>query len=350
MLVVLLPGPLDARTGGSEYDRRVVASLRAGGPWTAVEIHALDPGFPFPTPHAREDAARTLAALPDRTPVVIDGLALGVLPREVAREAGRLRIVGLVHHPLALETGLDPATAAALEASERDALAAVRHVVVTSRRTAAALQAYGVTSDRITVAEPGTDRAPIARGSGGSVVQMLAVASLTPRKGHALLVEALAKVGRRDWRLTCVGSLDRDPATTARLRAVLRASGLEAQVDLAGEGDAAAVAAWYDRSDLFVLPTLYEGYGMAVAEAVARGLPVVSTTTGAIPDIVGADAGLLTAPGDREALGRALAAVIADADLRARLAEGARRARLRLPTWDAAAATIGTVLERVTRE
>ena len=54
----------------------------------------------------------------------------------------------------------------------------------------------------------------------------------------------------------------------------------------------------YDRTDVFVLATLRETYGMAVAEALAHGLPVVSTSTGAIPALVGTDAGLLVAPGD----------------------------------------------------
>ena len=106
----------------------------------------------------------SLAAIPDGATVLVDGLALGALPDEIARERERLRVIALVHHPLAAETGLDPAVAAALEDSERRALAAVRFVVVTGRGTAAALAQYGVAPERIAVVEPGTDRAPLARG------------------------------------------------------------------------------------------------------------------------------------------------------------------------------------------
>jgi glycosyltransferase involved in cell wall biosynthesis len=169
------------------------------------------------------------------------------------------------------------------------------------------------------------------------------VATLTPRKGYELLVRALTAIPRGNWRLTCAGSLDRDAETVARVRDLIRAGRLEDRVSLAGEMDAAALAVEYDRADLFVLPTFYEGYGMAVAEALARGLPVVSTATGAIAELV-QDGGIVVPPGDPAAFSAALAEVIADAPLRARLAEGARRVRDRLPTWDMAAAAMSNAL------
>src|SRR5262252_9009511 len=145
---VVIPGDLEIRTGGYGYDRRIIAGLRDRG-WR-VDVHRLDDSFPTPTPAAREHAARVLAAIPDGAAVLVDGLALGALPSEVAHEAGRLKVVALVHHPLAEETGIDPALAARLKISETCALAAVRSVVVTSRNTAARLGEYGVASHRIT--------------------------------------------------------------------------------------------------------------------------------------------------------------------------------------------------------
>jgi glycosyltransferase involved in cell wall biosynthesis len=352
---VVVPGDLETRTGGYGYDRRIIAGLRARG-WT-VHVVRLDDSFPTPTAAARDGAARALAAVPDGSLVVIDGLALGALPEEIEREAPRLTIVALVHHPLAAETGIDADLAAALEISERRALAAARSVVVTSRTTAAALADYGVATDRITVVEPGTDSAPLARGSnsqppvsspGPQEVSLLCVATLTPRKGYEILLSALAAIPHKNWRLTCAGSRDRDPTTVARVCAMIRGSGLEDRVSLAGDLDSEALAAEYDRADLFVLPTLYEGYGMAVAEALARGLPVVSTATGAIGHLVG-DGGIVVPPGDLPAFTSALSEVIADARLRGQLAEGARRARERLPTWGVAAAEMADALERAAR-
>ena len=345
-MYVVIPGDLETRTGGYGYDRRIIAGLRGLG-WT-VHVLGLDEGFPTPAPAARERAARTLAAIPDRSLVLVDGLALGALPDEIERAAGRLQIVALVHHPLAAETGLDPALASALAISERRALAAARSVVVTGRATASRLaHDYGVPVERTTVIEPGTDPAPLARGSADSSqlseVALLCVATLTPRKGHELLISALADIPERNWRLTCAGSLDRDVATVARVRAQLRETGLEDRVSLAGDMNAGALASEYDRADLFVLPTLYEGYGMAVAEALARGLPVVSTATGAIADLAG-DAAIVVPPGDLPTFTAALSRAIGDRDLRARLAAGARRVRDRLPTWEAATAAMAQAL------
>jgi glycosyltransferase involved in cell wall biosynthesis len=345
-LVFIIPGRLETRTGGYEYDRRMVAGLRARG-WP-VEVRELDGDFPHPTRAALDEAARVLAALADRRTVLIDGLALGAMPAQVEREASRLRIVALIHQPLAAEIGIGRATAAELEASERRAIAAASLVIVTGKATSGAVASYGVASPLIAVVEPGTDRAPLARGShDGAPLHLLCVATLTPGKGHDILLRALAAVPHGNWRLTCAGSLDRHPPTAARLRARLRADGLEARVSLVGDLDAVTLAACYDAADLFVLATLYETYGMAVAEALARGLPVVSTASGAICELVGDDAGLVVPAGDAGAFASALSRVLADAPLRARLAEGARRVRDRLPTWDDAVARMAAALDRV---
>ena len=358
-LVVIVPGTLDTCSGGYEYDRRIAAGLRDRG-W-AVEVRELGGSFPHPTSDTLARAARVLGEIPDETVVVVDGLALGALPDEIEREAGRLRLVALVHHPLAAETGLDPSTASRLEQSERRALGVARTVVVTSRATAENLASYSVDRQRIAVVEPGTDRAPVARGSGEGCVHLLCVAAVIPRKGHEVLVQALTDVPERNWRLTCLGNLDRDPLTVERLRARVVAGDLSDRVVLAGEGHGSVVAAHYDRADVFVMPTLHEGYGMAVAEALVRGLPVVGTATGAIPDLlnglsddVGRHhdehgpmellAGLLVPPGDVDRLAAALSLVIRDVEVRNRLARGARRVRDCLPSWEEASDKMAQVL------
>jgi glycosyltransferase involved in cell wall biosynthesis len=350
-IAILVPGCLQTRTGGYEYDRRMVAGLRERG-WP-VDVRELDASFPHPTPAARDDAACHLAMLPEGTTVLIDGLALGTLPAEVEREASRLKIVALVHLPLAAEIGLDRETAARLEASERRALTAAALVVVTGRSTIAALSKYGVEIDRIALVEPGTDRAPLSRGSMGAPLNLLSVAAITAGKGHEILIRALEALPGRDWHLTCAGSLDRDPSTVERLRARLRSNGLEHRVSLAGELDFGALEICYNRADLFVLATLHETYCMAVAEALAHGLPIVSTTTGAIPQLVGGrrtgehPAGLLVPPGDADAMAAALVKVVGDRHLREQLAEGARRVRDRLRTWDEAVDRMAAALTAV---
>jgi glycosyltransferase involved in cell wall biosynthesis len=340
-----VPGSIKGRTGGYAYDRRIIAELGQRG-WT-IEIVELNDSFPEPTAAALVGAARALAAIPDGATVVVDGLAFGAMPAEVEREASRLRLVALVHMPLASEVGIDPDVAARREATERRALGAASLVVVTGRWTVSALERYDVGRHRIALVEPGTDRAPVAHGSGGSPVRLLCVATVNPGKGHETLIRALASLrAERSWHLTCAGSLTRHPPTVDRVRALVRSEGLDDRVSLAGELDGAALEAAYDNADLFVLATLRETYGMAVAEALAHGLPVVTTATGAAADLVGA-AGALVPPGDEAALAAALSPVIGDADLRGRLAAVARQMRERLPAWADAGATMSAALERI---
>jgi glycosyltransferase involved in cell wall biosynthesis len=358
-VVVVVPGPIGARTGGSIYDRRIVDGLRSRG-WN-VGVREVEP---------RHDGDDVYAALPDGALVLADGLVFSARPELAERHASRLRFVPLVHLPLAEEPGLTPERAAMLEQGERRAVACAAAVVVTGSRTLDTMTRYGVPRKRIAVVTPGTDRAPLARGSRGAepgtarpvgtgtvvasslsrtldgAVHLLTVATVNAGKGHALLVRALAEIEPAAWRLTCVGSLDRDPAAVARLRALITTLGLAERVMFAGELDDAGVSAAYDAADVFVLPTLHETFGMAVAEAIARGLPVVSTPTGAIAEIAG-DGALLVPPGDVVQLSVTLRRVIGDPTLRNRLAAGARAARERLTSWDTALDKMCAVLTAV---
>jgi glycosyltransferase involved in cell wall biosynthesis len=346
-LVIAVPGRLETPTGGYIYDRRMAQGLSQRG-WS-VEVRELDDSFPYPTPAALEHAARVLGELPDLTRVVVDGLALGAMPDVIEHEARRLRIAALVHLPLGVDISIDRHTAVRLEALERRAFAAAALIIVTGRSTLPLLAGYGIANSKIVVVEPGTARAPLARGSGefARPLRLLSVGTLNPNKGHEILMEALSTVPYRDWHLTCAGSLTRHPQTTERVRAAIRRLGLDDHVTLAGELDAGTLDEHYDRADVFVLATLQETYGMAVAEALARGLPVVSTTTGAIPDLVGAHAGLLAPPGEAKAFAEALERVMGDSQLLAQLAEGARRVRDRLPDWECAFSQMAAALERL---
>jgi glycosyltransferase involved in cell wall biosynthesis len=280
---------------------------------------------------------------------MVDGLALGAMPEVVTPHARRLQLVALVHHPLAAESGLRPEDAEALDQSERLSLRSVRHVVVTSHATADALACYGVDRSRTSVVPPGTDEAPLARGSADSIVNIVCVATVTPRKGHDVLIDALIPLDSLPWRLTCIGSLTRSPETTDRLRRKISDAALAERVNLAGELRGSELASYFQAADLFALATRHEGYGMAVAEAIAHGVPVISTRTGAIPEIVGGRAGLLVPPNDDEAFREALARVLRDPALLSSLRQGAQRARDNLPRWPESCATMSAVLEGLMR-
>lgn len=339
----VLPGDLDAPTGGYRYDRRIIAGLRQAG-W-AVDVQALDASFPFPSAAALDHAAALIAGLPDGTRVVVDGLAFGAMPDIAQQHARRLRLIALVHLPLALETGLAAPVRQHLFDSERRALAAARRVIVTSAAMARGLADFDVAPARIRVVEPGTEPAALATGSGTDSLTLLCAATLSPRKGHAVLIEALAGLQDRRWTLHCAGSESFDDVTAAAVRAAIAAHGLGARVHLHGALDEAALHTLYAQADAFVLPSYFESYGMVLAEALARGLPVISTSAGAIPDTVPPAAGVLLPPGDAVALRQALARLMDEPAWRATLAEGARAARTRLPTWPMAVSRFAAALQ-----
>jgi glycosyltransferase involved in cell wall biosynthesis len=346
-LEFLIPGDLQSPTGGYGYDRCIIDGLRQLG-WR-VNVGALDGSFPLPTAVALEQAEAVFSRIPDGGRVMVDGLALGAMPQVAARHADRVRLVALVHHPLASETGLSPEIAKHLEQSERASLRSARHVIVTSEATAVALAPYDVERSRISVIVPGTDEAALAPGSRDGITRLLCVATLTSRKGHDLLIDALARLTSLRWTLTCVGSLTQSPDTVVAIRQQIQRVALGERVALAGALTGDALEAAFQAADLFVLPTRHEGYGMVVAEALARGMPVISTRTGAIPDLVGPNAGLIVPPDDGAALHEALARVLRDPALLASLREGAREARDNLPRWRDSSKAMSRALEQAAR-
>lgn len=336
-----VPGDPATLTGGYIYARKLMDALPAAG-WTPRLLSWPD-GFPYPSGDDLETVRASLDALPSAATVLIDGLAYGTLPPPLL--AGRTqRLVALVHHPLALESGLARADAERLAAAERAALAHARAVVAASPATARTLAAdYAVPADRLHVAVPGTARAARAAGSGAAPF-LLTVGTLTPRKGHDVLVRALARLADLPWTAAFVGSRTRDPATAANIAALIAAGGLQDRIACTGEMSGDALAAMYDRADLFVLSSRHEGYGMVFAEALARGLPVVGCAAGAVSETVPPSAGLLVPPDDVDALADALRRVLADADLRRALGDAAWAHGRRLPTWDDTARAVAAAL------
>jgi len=196
------------------------------------------------------------------------------------------------------------------------------------------------------VAEPGTDPAPRAAGT-GAPLQLLSVGSVVPRKAYATLVRALGPLNERDWRLTIAGPTDRSALALADLQAAMRETGLAKRITMTGPVGERELAGLYARADLFVLASLYEGYGMVLAEALARGLPIVCTTGGAAAETVPDAAAIKVAPRDTGALRAALARVMDDADLRRRLGDAAWAAARTLPRWEETARAIAGVIREV---
>jgi glycosyltransferase involved in cell wall biosynthesis len=327
----------------------MVTGLRKLG-WT-VTVHSLEGAFPAGDECAEASLSAALASVPDGETVLMDGLGMGALPGPVRAHAGRLVLLGLVHHPLADETGLEPEEQTRLAALEREALAACSGVIVTSPFTATRVESFGVPRARVRAVLPGTDPARPAVGPrAGEAPRLLCVGSVIPRKGQDVLVRALARLKHMQWSCVCAGSLERAPAYAASVQALTREADLADRIEFPGECRDQVLEDLFQRAALFVLPSHYEGYGMALTEALARGLPVVSTTGGAVPHTVPGSASILLPPGDEAALADALGHLLAGtagAARRAQLASAARQHALKLPSWDRAAQAFAKAVQEL---
>lgn len=336
-----IPGDLRSPTGGYAYDRRVIDLL----PTFGVNIqHVRLPGsFPLPSARDLEDTRSALAAVANGAPLIVDGLAYGAFPQAIV-DSLQGRVIALVHHPLFLETGLPHARKVELKATEEIALARADHVIVTSRTTARILVEHmGLSHDKVTVAEPGTDPACRATGT-GSPLTILAVGAVLPRKGYDLLVEALAPLTDLDWRLTIAGATDRHPEAVAALQSAIDQHGLQQRVTVAGKVVPATLDRFYESADLFVSASLFEGYGMVLAEAMARGLPIVTAAGGAASDTAGKSAALHVEAGNVGELTTALRRALTDKKLRDNLADASWEAGRTLPTWQETARRVAAVV------
>lgn len=344
-IVFAIPGDLSLPTGGYAYDRRLLGEWREMG--VAARHLPLPGGFPDPSEADLAETGRAILSSPYDSVLLIDGLAYGAFPEGIAAGlAGR--VVALVHHPLGLETGLSPARAAEFLRRETAALRYASAVVVSSETTKRLLVAdFSAPAEKIIVAEPGVDPAERAIGSGRKSLELLAVGSLVPRKGYDVLIAALAGLADKPWRLTIVGADDRAPATTAALKSQIVAAGLSERVRLAGALGQAELDAAYARADLFVMPSLFEGYGMVLTEALARGLPILCTTGGAAAETAPNEAALKVPPGDVAALRAGLARLLDDADERQRRSDAAWQAAGALPRWRETATIVAEVCAKV---
>ena len=337
-------------SGGNAYDRHVSRGLDSLG-WSVHE-HAAPGRWPRLDAEALATLAGVAQRIPDRAVALIDGLVASAAPEVLVPHADRLRLVVLVHMPLGHRPPSDEVDD--VRTRERAVLSAAAAVLTTSmwcRRRL--LELYQLSADRIRVAEPGVDTAELATGTAGGGA-LLCVAAVTFDKGHDVLLDALATISDLSWHCVCVGSLDRDPAFVERLRRRSLDGSLRGRVDFPGPRTGADLDRSYAAADLAVLASRAETYGMVVAEALARGLPVVASEVGGLPETLGQGAGgirpgLLVPPDDAVALGGALRAWLDDAGLRRRLRAAARERRESLPGWSNATSMVAGTLAGASR-
>lgn len=343
-IVFTIPGDLASPTGGYAYDRELMALLPQHG--FTVRHMPLPGSFPYPSPADLTMTAGALAAIPPTSTILFDGLAFSALPADVLRRI-RAPIVAIIHHPLSFEPNLNEQQRRYLHDSETTALTFAKAVIVSSATTKAVLSTeFGYRSECIAIAAPGTLRSRRSTGSGG-VPSILSVGAISPRKGYNVLIEALARIAHLNWTATIAGTTERDPETANALASAVATYRLAGRITFIGEVESTRLNALYEHADLFVSSSLYEGYGMVLAEAMSHGLAIVSTTGGAAAETIPDGAAIKVPPNDAEALAGAIARMLEDPAARKSFADAAWQAGQKLPTWDQATAIVAETVRSV---
>jgi glycosyltransferase involved in cell wall biosynthesis len=342
-------------SGGNVYDRRICRGLAEAG-WIVHELETAG-SWPCADAVARSALADVVARVPDGALVLLDGLIASTVPDILEAERDRLGLVILVHMPLGVgPVGNDTqgqTQVVDIRKREHAALSAASAVVTTSSWTRDwLLDRYGLGSDRVHVAEPGVDAADLLAGTPTGAA-LLCVATVTPGKGHDLLLAALATLTDLPWTCVCAGSVARDPGFAAGLVRQALDSGIGDRVRFVGPLDRAELDVAYARADVLVLASRAETYGMVVTEALARGIPVITTSVGGLPEALGwtqdRRPGLLVPPDDPAALADALRRWLTDSHLRRGLRQDAQERRATLAGWESTIARVARVLAAAER-
>jgi glycosyltransferase involved in cell wall biosynthesis len=222
----------------------------------------------------------------------------------------------------------------------RDAAARADAVIAVSAFTRGqVVDLLGVPASKVVVVHHGTRRLDLPSLPRENVI--LNVGAIQKRKNIERLVAAFEAVPA-DWRLVLAGS---DGFGAAEIHARIAASPARDRIRVPGYVTPAELAAWYARARVFAFPSLDEGFGMPLLEAMSAGVPVMTSNRSALPEVAG-DAALLVDPYDTESLAEALRQLSADAGLRGQLVERGRR-RAALFTWEKAVAETWQVYSRV---
>jgi len=342
-VIFAIPGDLDTPTGGYRYDKRVIEELPALG-WRVKHLQ-LSSEFPSPSEQALGETAKILSGVSPDALIMIDGLALGAIPLSTLNSL-KARLVALCHHPLAFETGLTSDRIDYLHRTEREALSRSIATIATSRSTAGLLaREFNVAPNDLTVAEPGTE--PSARAkSDAKPMRLLSVGAITRRKGHNTLAKALSKIRDLEWEWRIAGSTDRDQIAMQMLEREIADGKIAERTKLLGPLDDAGLEKEYSSASLFVLPSHFEGYGMAFTEALARGLPVVAGSGGALVETVPKDAGVFVTAGNFGELALTLRRLLTSPAEISKRADAAWEYAKKLPHWSDTAKRVAEALER----
>ena len=342
----IIPGDINTPTGGYRYDKTILEEWRALN--VAFDLVSLSGSYPKPSDADKALAFSVIDECDEADITIVDGLAGGGFPELMEMLSNKAPCVSLLHHPLSLENGISQEDADFLEETERKGLNFTKAVITTSPATSKTVaELFAIDKAVIHTVEPGVIRATPIDFRTEPPLSILSVGSITQRKGHDVLIKAVAQFADKPWQLTIIGPQHFDPAHFSELTALSQELGVSDRITFLDSLSDEALSREYAKADIFALASRYEGYGMAYAEAIVRGIPVVGTTAGAIPDTVPLEAGILTLADDVEAFSNALSSLLNDTPLRQKKHLGALAVEPNFPTWSGSAKKILEILERL---
>lgn len=307
-------------------------------------------GFVEPLTFAERVARRFRQECPLVYDIVHDNQCLGPGLLSIQKSAP---VVATIHHPVTVDRRIafQDATSlgqrfglrqfyAFLPAQLRVSRQLERIITVSEASQSDIHHEYGVPLHRMRVVGNGIDVTTFRPLSGHSRDPLRLITTLSsdaPLKGFRFLLDALKQLrsAGRDLRLLVIGK----PGEKTDTRARIERMGLHPAITFTGRIEAAAIAEHYAKASVAVVPSLYEGFGYPAGEAMACEVPVVSTSAGALPEVVGNDGrtGVLVEPASGQALARGIEGLL-DAPERAREIGRAGRARVLAQfTWEKAA-------------
>jgi glycosyltransferase involved in cell wall biosynthesis len=328
----IIPGNLNSLTGGYLYNMQIITGLRQRG-------HMVEtPGtsWSWKDTDLFETSCRAcFKGLPKGATVIIDSLALASLQRVIQEFAGKLIFIGLIHLPVSYD--IRSGVHGTLAEDELKSFHQMDLVIVTGKFTAELLGNAGLDNKKIRLAEPGTEHFPRKKAYRPVPSNLICIANYSAVKAQDILVRALAGLRDRDWTAHLYGDTDHDKEYTAVLTSLIRDLKLEQRIRMHGIVERNQVSTVLLDADLFVMPSLFESYGMAITEALAHGIPVVSTSAGNIPYTIPDGMGVLTEPSNEESLSTALRMLFDDPVQYSGLCSAAAQYYLHARSWDEAA-------------
>ena len=327
----LIPGDIETLAGSYIYDKRIIEGLKAKG--HTVNLQRLADDFPFPSDESLVQCKKIVKSIPKSEPIIVDSLAFGVIPEILEDVAATNPIIALIHVPLSVDPIYSAYQRTLLTSNEQEAFKLASKFVVTSEYTLDVLLNLGIEMPQIKLVVPGIDDFPQKKNFPDKPFKLLSIANMCRSKDHSILVRALSALKDKDWLLDCYGNLDMDREYLSDLQAMIRKNHLQEKILIHGIVSGQELTNAFLNADLFVHPSDFEIYGMALSEALAHGIPVVASTGGGICKTVPSKMGQFFKPGDVYGLQSILEELFENQDVYKKLWTNAQFYKERAQTW-----------------